>query len=123
VGGSADFPTGRNNDDEAVDSRGDAEGLGGILEQAGNTDGALGTASQLGSSVVEMDGHVNGLQKNLDTLRQLQSTLGGKSRDALDRPDRGWRQRPPSHLFSVPAGIEAMPFTVSRPAQVARDEG
>jgi hypothetical protein len=25
-----------------------------------------------------MQGHVSGLQKNLDTLRQLQSALGGK---------------------------------------------
>jgi hypothetical protein len=62
----------------ATQQRADAQGLGGVLEQTGKAGGALGTASQLGSSVVEMQGHVNGLQKNLDTLRQLQSALGGK---------------------------------------------
>lgn len=62
----------------ATQQRADAQGLGGILEQAGKAGGALGTAGQLGSSVVEMQGHVNGLQKSLDALRQLQSTLGGR---------------------------------------------
>jgi hypothetical protein len=58
--------------------RADAQGIGGLLEQSGKAGGTLGAASQLGSSVVEMQGHVNGLQKNLDTLKQLQSVLGGK---------------------------------------------
>jgi hypothetical protein len=58
--------------------RADAQGLGGLLEQSGKAGGALGAATQLGSSIVEMQGHVSGLQKNLDTLKQLQSALGGK---------------------------------------------
>ena len=37
-----------------------------------------GSVSQLGSSVVEMQEHVNGLQKNLDTLKKVQSALSGK---------------------------------------------
>ena len=57
--------------------RADAQGIGGILEQGSKTGGLLGTASQLGSSVVEMQGHVNGLQKNIDTLKQIQAVLGG----------------------------------------------
>jgi len=40
--------------------------------------GALGAAVQLGSSITEMEQHVSGLQKNLDTLRKIQSVLGGK---------------------------------------------
>lgn len=56
--------------------RADAQGLGGLLE--GKAGGTLGAATQLGSSVLEMQGHVDGLQKNLNTLKQLQSVLGGK---------------------------------------------
>jgi hypothetical protein len=40
--------------------------------------GPLGAAVQLGSSIKEMEQHVSGLQKNLDTLRKVQSALGGK---------------------------------------------
>ena len=39
--------------------------------------GALGSVTELGSSIVEMQQHVNGLQKNLDTLKKVQSALGG----------------------------------------------
>ena len=56
----------------------DAQGLGGLLEQAGKAGGPLGSAAQLGSSIVEMQDHVNGLQKNLETLRKVQSALTGK---------------------------------------------
>lgn len=56
----------------------DAQGLGSVLEQAGKAGGPLGAAGQLGTSIVQMQDHVSGLQKNLDTLRQIQSVLGGK---------------------------------------------
>ena len=52
--------------------------IGGLLEQAGKGGGALGSVTQLGSSIVEMQDHVNGLQKNLETLRKVRSALGGK---------------------------------------------
>ena len=58
--------------------RADAQGVGGLLEQAGKGGGALGAATQLGSSIVEMQDHVSGLQKNLETLRKVQSALTGK---------------------------------------------
>jgi hypothetical protein len=58
--------------------RADAQGIGGILEQAGKMGGPLGAAGQLGTSIVEMQDHVSGLQKNLDTLRGIQSALTGK---------------------------------------------
>lgn len=57
--------------------RADAQGLGNILEQAGKA-GSLGAVSELGSSIVEMDKHVSGLQKNLEVLRKVQSALTGK---------------------------------------------
>ena len=58
--------------------RADAQGIGTLLEQAGKGGGALGAVSQLGSSIVEMQQHVSGLQKNIDALKQVQSALTGK---------------------------------------------
>ena len=53
-------------------------GIGqGALEKARESGGALGSVTELGSSIVEMQGHVNGLQKNLDTLKKIQGVLGG----------------------------------------------
>jgi hypothetical protein len=58
--------------------RADAQGVGNILEQAGKAGGSVGTIGQLGTSIVEMEKHVSGLQKNLDVLRKVQSALTGK---------------------------------------------
>ena len=58
--------------------RADAQGLGGVLEQAGKMGGSVGTIGQLGSSIVQMQEHITGLQKNLDTLKTVQSALTGK---------------------------------------------
>jgi hypothetical protein len=58
--------------------RANAQGVGGILEQAGKMGGTMGAAGQLGTSIVEMQQHVSGLQKNLDTLKTIQSALTGK---------------------------------------------
>lgn len=53
-------------------------GLGGVLDKAGGMGGPIGSAAQLGSSLVEMQDHVTGLQKNIDTLKKVQSSLTGK---------------------------------------------
>jgi len=60
--------------------RADAQmgGLGGVLEKAGGMGGPVGSIAQMGSSLVEMQDHVTGLQKNIDTLKQVQSALTGK---------------------------------------------
>ena len=58
--------------------RADAQGLGNVLDQAGKAGGPLGAAAQLGSSIVAMQDHVSGLQKNLDSLKKVQSALTGK---------------------------------------------
>jgi len=47
------------------------------LEKAGQSGGALGSAVQLGTAVVEMQQHVDGLQKNIDVLKKIKSSLGG----------------------------------------------
>ena len=49
----------------------------GVLEQATGAGGALGSVAELGSSIVEMQQHVDGLQKNLGTLKKVQAALGG----------------------------------------------
>lgn len=49
--------------------------LGGLLDKGG---GVLGSAKEFGSAIVEMQDHVNGLQKNLDTFKKVQSSLTGK---------------------------------------------
>jgi hypothetical protein len=51
---------------------------GGILDKATQGGGPLAAAGQLGSSITEMEQHVTGLQKNLDTLKKIQSALTGK---------------------------------------------
>jgi hypothetical protein len=58
--------------------RANAQGLGNILEQAGKAGGPIGAVSQLGSSIVEMQEHVSGLQKNIDALKKVQSAITGK---------------------------------------------
>jgi hypothetical protein len=49
-----------------------------LPQMPGGLSGTLGAAGQLGSSITEMEQHVSGLQKNLDALKKIQSTLMGK---------------------------------------------
>jgi hypothetical protein len=49
----------------------------GVLEQATGKGGAVGSVTELGSSIVEMQQHVDGLQKNLATLKKVQAALSG----------------------------------------------
>jgi hypothetical protein len=39
--------------------------------------GALGSVQELGTSIGEMQQHLDGLQKNLATLKKVQAALGG----------------------------------------------
>ena len=48
----------------------------GLLEKAGKAGGPVGSVAQFGSSLVEMQDHITGLQKNLDTFKQVQAALG-----------------------------------------------
>ena len=47
------------------------------LQQADKAGGKAGSVLELGKSIVEMQQHVDGLQKNLDTLKGIKSALGG----------------------------------------------
>jgi hypothetical protein len=50
--------------------------IGGLLDKAGKAGGPVGSVAQFGSSLVEMQDHITGLQKNLDTFKQVQAALG-----------------------------------------------
>ena len=52
--------------------------IGGLLDKAGQMGGPVGSVAQFGTSVVEMQDHITGLQKNLDTFKNVQSSLTGK---------------------------------------------
>ena len=49
----------------------------GAMEKAGDSGGALGAASKLGTSISDIQTHLDGLQKNVDTLKQIKGLLGG----------------------------------------------
>jgi hypothetical protein len=52
--------------------------LGGkAMEKAGEQGGAVGGVAKLGTAIVDMQKEVDGLQKNLETLRQVKAALGG----------------------------------------------
>ena len=64
-----------------MERRADAQmkGLGEtLMKDAAGQSGMLGSVGQLGTSIVEMQDHVSGLQKNLDALRKVQAALTGK---------------------------------------------
>ena len=54
------------------------EELGGAAMKQAAGSGALGSVGEMGTSIMEMQEHVTGLQKNLDTFKKVQSALGGK---------------------------------------------
>ena len=50
---------------------------GKAAEAAGEQGGALGAASELGTQLTDMKKNLDGLQKNYDMLKKVQSLLGG----------------------------------------------
>jgi len=53
--------------------------LGGqLMQKAAGSGGAVGNVAQMGSAISDMEKHVSGLQKNLDLLKKIQGSLGGK---------------------------------------------
>ena len=47
------------------------------MEKAGSSGGILGSATKLGEAIVDMQKNVDGLQKNIDVLKKVKSSLGG----------------------------------------------
>ena len=52
--------------------------IGELLDKAGKAGGPAGSVAQFGSSIAEMQDHITGLQKNLDTFKKVQASLTGK---------------------------------------------
>ena len=60
------------------DANADMKSLGGAaMDATGQQGGALGAAAKLGTTVSDMQTQVEGLQKNLAVLKQVQGMLGG----------------------------------------------
>lgn len=52
--------------------------LGGeLMKNAAESGGPLGSAAQLGTTITDMEKHISGLQKNLETIKKVKSMLGG----------------------------------------------
>ena len=47
------------------------------MDKAGDSGGALGAAAKLGTSISDIQTHLDALQKNVDTLKSIKSFLGG----------------------------------------------
>lgn len=47
------------------------------MDTAGDQGGALGAAGKLGTSISDMQTHLDALQKNMETLKSVKSMLGG----------------------------------------------
>ena len=52
--------------------------LGGdVMKRASESSGTLGSVAKLGTTISDLEQHVSGLQKNIDTLKSVKSALGG----------------------------------------------
>lgn len=49
---------------------------GKVMEKAGEQGGALGSVAKMGTAIGEMQQHLDGLQKNLETFKQVKAALG-----------------------------------------------
>jgi hypothetical protein len=47
------------------------------MGKAGDAGGPLGSVVQLGQAISEMQQHVDGLQKNIEVLKKVKSSIGG----------------------------------------------
>src|SRR4029434_8796069 len=63
--------------------------------------GALGSAKELGSSIVEMQQHVDGRQKNLTTLKHSEAALGGGKKGGTPQATSHWSS-PGAHVTWPP---------------------
>lgn len=61
------------------DATADMKDLGGsaLKEAAGSQGGAIGGAAKLATTITDMQSQVDGLQKNLGLLKDIQRALGG----------------------------------------------
>jgi|GEM_PF-463683 len=48
-----------------------------VMKRATESGGTLGTVAKLGTTISELEKHVSGMQKNIDTLKSVKAALGG----------------------------------------------
>ena len=48
-----------------------------VMKKAAGSGGALGNVAKLGTTISDLEKHVSGLQKNIDTLKSVKAALGG----------------------------------------------
>jgi hypothetical protein len=48
-----------------------------VMDKAGGQGGALGAAAKLGTSISDIQTHLDALQKNVETLKSVKALLGG----------------------------------------------
>ena len=48
-----------------------------VMEKAGDQGGTLGAAAKLGTTISDIQTHLDALQKNVDTLNSVKSMIGG----------------------------------------------
>jgi hypothetical protein len=52
--------------------------LGGeVMKKAAGSGGAVGSVAKLATTITDLEKHVSGLQKNIDTLKSVKAALGG----------------------------------------------
>jgi hypothetical protein len=52
--------------------------LGGkAMEKAAGSGGMVGSVAKMGTGITEMQQHLEGLQKNLETFKEVKAALGG----------------------------------------------
>ena len=47
------------------------------MEKAAGSGGAVGSVAKLGTSIVDMQKEIDGLQKNMEVLKEVKTALGG----------------------------------------------
>ena len=50
---------------------------GELMNKAAEGGGTLGNVAKLGTTISDLEKHVSGLQKNIDTLKTVKAALGG----------------------------------------------
>ena len=51
---------------------------GEVMKKATGSGGIIGSAAQLGTTISDMQKHIDGLQNNLGVLKKIKTSLGGR---------------------------------------------
>ncbi len=51
---------------------------GELMQKATGSGGIIGSAAEMGTTISDMEKHIDGLQKNLGVLKKIKTALGGR---------------------------------------------